>query len=279
MARPTSAAGLLALACTSGCGFSSLTYLTSGADEADASLDASNPQDDAVGFDSGPDATTSSTWCLQRSPVPFFCADFDEGDLTFAYQRGHGVTVPAPLVESLGRARLVGEARSAPGAFSAAAPEVLAGGAEVHVRFDSPVTSSSTTGASLRFDVRLPTYVASENAALARVVLALPDGSRARAYYSLAPSGKAVLLLQLATETSVGIPLPAVNQWATLQMEPTLAATVTVRLLMDGQLLATLSEPSSSATAMSASFSLGLGAVAPSAPVEAVYDNVVFSPQ
>ena len=64
-------------------------------DDDDQDAQTVSPQGDATfadaiaTSDAGPDVTPPPpTWCQTNAPNAFFCADFDEGDLTKAYEKG-----------------------------------------------------------------------------------------------------------------------------------------------------------------------------------------------
>src|SRR5262249_30536208 len=114
-----------------------------------------NAADAAEASDAVDASLDAGPWCTGLRPAPVFCLDFDEGDLTKAYQSGALIFAPTPEV-CLGCTASIGvDGPSSPGAFLAEFPSMPSGGS-LHNYYNQPVAVSAT-GASLRFDMRLLT--------------------------------------------------------------------------------------------------------------------------
>src|SRR5688500_6622931 len=76
--------------------------------------------------------------CLAQSPAPFFCQDFEDGNLTTAFRAGGPTTVPSPLLLGSGKAAMSTSARSGGFAFGATLEEAPGGAHQA--RYDIPAT-------------------------------------------------------------------------------------------------------------------------------------------
>lgn len=286
-----------ALSATSACGFVSLDGLTggdagrwyggasAGAEDgttpenedatAEATADAEQAGDVVADQTSARDAgTEASTFCTQLSPVPAFCADYDEGQLLQAFAMGAAVQVPPPTVNDGGSVSLDTNAPSSPPASCAAAVDVL-GDADVQARFENPVTLMNTSSARLRFDMRIDADDA--NDAIVADVMFNHGSNQEYVQFEIAKTGAFVRWQGVRTFPSRGLPEPAVGVW-TRDIEITGdVQTGTIEVRIGGTLVVSLTEPALPfSTADSTSFYLGLHLFQGSKRI--TFDNVVFTP-
>jgi hypothetical protein len=265
-----SAAAACLLASAS-CGLS-IGYLTNGAPLEDAAApDAVAPASDGGdGGDAGP-------WC-GAYPTAFFCADFDEGSVLDAYENGGPVTMRRPN----GDVSLSSDARSAPGALVASIPAIDAG--TTPARFEEPVNSPPAEREEMRFDLRLPVFTPGTLIDLAALDMDGPSDARVRAFLSLTSDGRGELWLDNGAggQQSAYFALPAslATTWHTFDLRLDLAPSPSAQVTIDGSQTpaAHLSAAAVGFTkAQSATFYLGLSADGPSAPLQALYDDVLVT--
>jgi hypothetical protein len=286
------------LCSTSACGFLSLDGLTgadagrtyggtssSGGDdgtapegddaEVDAALEAGPARDAGRDGTTGGDATAETgTFCTQLSPVPAFCADYDEGQLLGAFAMGSAVQVMPPVVDDGGSVSLDMNNPSSPPASCAASVDVLTD-ADVQARFTNPITLMNTNGARLRFDMRIDQD--DPNEAIVADVFFNHGSNQEYVQFEIAQSGGFVRWQGAVTSGLKRFSEPAVGVW-TRDIEITgNVQTGTIEVRIGGTLVASLTDASLPfATADSSSFVLGLHLFQGSKRI--TFDNVVFTP-
>ncbi len=284
-----------ALFATSACGFLGLDGLTGG-DAGHSLLGSSSGGDDGpagdgdnvspeatpdagpVG-DSSPDRTMGSdagptnTWCMQLSPAPAFCADYDEGQLLGAFAMGTLLQVPSPTLDGGGMVSLDTTNPSSPPASCAAAVDVL-GDADVMARFENPVTITNTDSARLRFDLRIDAD--DPNQAYVADVFFNHGSTQEYVQLSIAQGGGFVRWQGALTSGKKFFTEPAVGVW-TRDIELTgNVKTGTLDLQIGGQPVASLTASLPFNTSDSSSFFIGLHSFQGSKRI--TFDNVVFTP-
>jgi len=285
-----------ALFATSACGFLGLDGLTGGdaghstqgssssgggddgpaADDDNVSPEAT-PDVEPVG-DSSPDRTMGSdagptnTWCMQQSPAPAFCADYDEGQLLGAFAMGKLFQVLPPDLDGGGMVSLDMTNPSSPPASCASAVDVL-GDADVVARFENPVTITNTDSARLRFDMRIDAD--DSNQAYVADVFFNQGSNQEYVQLSIGQGGGFVRWQGALTSKKAFFTEPAVGVW-TKDIELTgNVKTGTLDLQIGGQSVSlTASLPFD--TSDSSSFYIGLHCFAGSKRI--TFDNVVFTP-
>jgi hypothetical protein len=279
-----------------------LDYLTDGTpDVGDATSDARPPADAPVNGDGALDdaeagdarAQTDATdagsadatadtaplpFCASMSPAPAYCADFDEGSLTAAYEHGVLGDAPAFLVDPGGHVALSDGGLSRPGAFVAAVDAVADGGTTVHARIDRPVMLPAATSARLEFAVRVDPHglVLSD---IASVGMHGGASAEVRAYYVIHPDHAELDIQGSGPLVPWPLPMPLPSAWTRVELALTIGAQATATVTIGGVDAGTVSTSAGFPQATDAFFTLGLASSATSDPVSAAFDDVVFSAQ
>jgi len=225
--------------------------------------------DRTMGNDAGP----TNTWCMQLSPAPAFCADYDEGQLLGAFAKGSLFQVPAPDLDGGGLVSLDMTNPSSPPASCAAAIDVL-GDADVLARFENPVTITNTDSARLRFDMRIDADDANE--AYVADVFFNHGSNQEYVQMSIGQGGGFVRWQGALTSGKKFFTEPAVGVW-TRDIELTgNVKTGTLDLQIGGQPVASLTASLPFSTSDASSFFIGLHCFQGSKRI--AFDNVVFTP-
>ncbi|MEO7113863.1 MAG: hypothetical protein ABI183_25710 [Polyangiaceae bacterium] len=125
-----------------------------------------NPQNDAGGSDSQTTASDASaeaspppTWCQTNAAGAYFCADFDEGDLTKAYVKGVLESVMTMQLDggSAGDLIRLGDGGSSPpSSLLTFTPEITVSGTEEFAAVRAPLADApGVQSFQLDFDLRL----------------------------------------------------------------------------------------------------------------------------
>jgi hypothetical protein len=219
------------------------------------------------------DAGQTSTWCMQLSPAPAFCADYDEGQLLGAFAMGSVFQVPPPNVGGGGSVSLDMTNPSSPPASCAAAVDVL-GDADVAARFENPFTIMNTDSARLRFDMRIDAD--DPNQAYVADVFFNSGSSQEYVQLSISQGGGFIRWQGALTSGKKFFMEPPVGVW-TRDIEVTgNVKTGTLDLQIGGQPVASLTASLPFNTSDSSSFFMGLHCFQGSKRI--TFDNVVFTP-
>jgi hypothetical protein len=231
-----------------------------------AALDAS--PDHAMGGDAG----AKGTWCMQLSPAPAFCADYDEGQVLAAFEMGTMVQVPPPAVDPGGSVSLDMTNPSSPPASCAA--DVGMADADVKARFENPVTITNTDSARLRFDMRID---ADDSTSAVVADLFFANGSSQEyVQFEIDQNGAFVRWTGALTSSKKTFTEPAVGVW-TRDIEITgNVKTGTLDLQIGGVPVASVTATLPFSTSDSSTFYLGLHCSQGSKRI--TFDNVVFTP-
>jgi hypothetical protein len=291
-ARTAFASSLVALAlAAAACGLS-LDYLSNGPPLPDAGgaipdtgtapgdgPDGASPGD-AGG---GPDADAASPGVCAASPTAFFCADYDEGDITHVYSKGALVSVPAANVSASARASLSSTARSGAGSFQG---DLFAAdaGADLLARFEEPVAVPSAKYEDLKVAIRLPLFTPSVTIDLVSLHLSSPtSGQPVRAFFSIQQDGKGHLFLDNGSNTADApflLPADLATTWHVFDLRVDLVPSLVARVFADGT-----STPVAEINSLAGPFTTAgqttfyLGPSAPGSPnaFQILYDDVVVT--
>jgi hypothetical protein len=224
--------------------------------------------------DAGPDAT----WCQRQDPVPFFCADFDEGDITNTYAQGRGSTMVPPEL-ALGGTVALTNGFSSPGALSATTAAVSAAGKNAFARLNSPAEAQSQAK-HVRLTFAMKIIEASAfRTTIVTIFLENPDGGAPlRVFYYLASDESDLLDLEGTRAPDLfRVPKPSRSNWVQVAMDVTLnTTTVDAQLMLEGAHVGAATNGAPFPSAIGATFILGLDSESPSDPVTIAFDNVAF---
>jgi hypothetical protein len=222
---------------------------------------------------SGDGGTPSGTWCMQVSPVPAFCADYDEGQLLGAFEMGTLVQIPAATVDNGGTVSLDTTKPSSPPASCSSSADAT-GDADVRARFENPFTLTNTNSARLRFDMRIDADDA--NQAYVADVFFNNGSSQEYVQLSISQNGGFIRWQGAMTSSKVTFSEPQVGVWTKNIEISGNVKTGTVELRIGGMLVASLTATLPFSTSDSSTFYLGLHCFQGSKQV--TFDNVVFTP-
>ena len=207
--------------------------------------DASNGTDAPATGDASIDANDGGppipTWCQTNQPHAFFCADFDEGDVTKAYvngtlQKTFTVTTDGGIPGEI--AEIDGGGESAPGDLSTALPVYPDNGASTpQATVDGTLPDApGTTAFQLDFDLRLAAEGDLNFGVVYQLKLVLNDATYPRTnYFEIAVSGGSNVFIGpkpgFIDGSPFGLgPLPTVGVWTHYQMTVYPGGNCTARL-------------------------------------------------
>jgi hypothetical protein len=285
-----------ALFATSACGFIGLDGLTGGdagqkygggssggGDEESAPAGdgaTSGGPDVAPTGDAVPDRTMGGdggvevgTFCTLLSPVPAFCADYDEGELLGAFAMGSTVQVPPPTIDDGGSLSLDMNDPSSPPASCGAAVDVL-GDADVQARFLSPYTLMGTNSARLRFDMRIDAD--DPNEAIVADLYFTQGSTQEYVQFTVNETGGFIRWTGAVSSPKRGFPEPALGVWMRDIEITGNVQTGTFELQIGGTQITFTDSSLPFSNADSSTFYLGLHLFQGSKRI--TFDNVVFTP-
>jgi hypothetical protein len=217
----------------------------------------------------------SAPFCSSQQPPAFFCADFDEGDLTKVYESGTLASVASPDVSTGCTESIGGGARSAPGALLTEFPATATSQSlSLRVRYAMPL-SAPAKGSTLQFDMQLQEYQTGQEIDFGSLTMDDPNGGpQIRSYVIVQASGKPELsLYNGSTYQYAQYNLPLDGQWHTYRLDLDLDPSLRSRLFVDDAQVADVPHTASFTSSPKASFYLGPTVVPPSNAVRIALDN------
>lgn len=246
--------------------------------------EAPHPLSDSgvVDSPSAADVIVKNTFCQTQAATPFFCQDFDEGDLSVAFRQGLPVSIGLPNSAAGGLASIGALVRTPPGSFRAQISISDAG--KSFVRFEHPAGIGTPTNA--KFGISFDFHLA-----------ALNDAAEIASLYERDANGVIVAYVELAaypingqTKLIAGIQVNGKNGIANAQVRPTeewthvdlaldITAAATLSFAMDNQTPVT-AQSGSPVGAVMGDWDLGVSPLAePGTPVDVAFDNVLAGPR
>src|SRR5262249_15028148 len=150
-----------------------------------------------------------------------FCADFDEGDVSHAYENGMPIILAAPQVDSNGHLTLDPGGVSGTAGCSAATDAVAAGASTAHARYLNPLSLASAAHVRFRFDFRIDACQSGSNADAAVLTFADKGAGGATVRLYLVLDGDRALTLHVdgtGSNRSASAPLPALGSWSSIAL-------------------------------------------------------------
>jgi hypothetical protein len=208
-------AATLPLALLAACGSNSFSSNDSDAatvtGEGDSSLSSDTSSSQDAGIDTGP----TLTWCQMHAPTAIFCADFDEGDLSEAYQYGVLTHMMTPTIGDAGVPGIVlaldDAGLSGPSSMSTVVPvtSFSTTSDSVAILSATPATDVGVKGFIIDFDLRVGVQ---GNSLGPLLILNLTDGlGHTNEFEVQIQTGQSAFSFGLGT-TTVG-PFPTVSEW------------------------------------------------------------------
>jgi hypothetical protein len=218
--------------------------------------------------------------------VPFFCADFDDGNRAGVYVNGLFVDVGGQeRIDDGGVLELDREARSPPWALSFAHPAVAATASGTqYTTMDRPVSMPVTGQTHLSFDMRIGTFTTGSADVMALGIKGA-GGGETRASFELNETG-GQLLLEVNSQSTASskamtfAPLPK-GTWIHVDASLSLGSPNTSRVTVDvpGQSPLSVSneKPPGFTGALTSWFILGVSVTVGSGAAQVTIDNVIFN--
>jgi hypothetical protein len=232
---------------------------------------------EAGGQDAAPGDAGPGSYCTTDHPDAAFCADYEEGDETLAYEHGILTHIAPPERCNGCLSSVDGGGRYSPGAFVVQLP-VVAEGSALTDWFDSPVVVPATA-VSLRFDMKILALTAAKEVDFVSLHLQAANGDDLATYVEADETQSGVLSIALLSGfEATPFALPADGQWHTyavdLSAAPSSLATVAVD---DGPAIGVVLPGSFVPT--KATLFLGPAVYPPANSVRVAFDNVLLTPR
>jgi hypothetical protein len=234
--------------------------------------------------DAGEAGDANVPFCMGVTPAPAFCMDFEQGNLTTAFEKGAASTISGPTTQTGGTALLGSDGLGA-GDAHFAVDSVVAGNT-VDAWYVQPVHMDVVNGLAIvtlqfawRLDVYTPMQDPKASAYVARIYVR-DKANVGQAEAELYVSDDSHLVLTFNGDDGFGYTidaLPMMNQWHTVALRIALLLNnaVHVDLVVDGKTIDGLDNHAAFSGA-TADFYLGTSVVGPLQPIKMAIDNVVF---
>jgi hypothetical protein len=239
--------------------------------------DTTLPRDGSSGGDSAP--ADAGSYCATVGADAAFCADYEEADLTLAYEHGVLTHVARPEVCTGCGASDDGGGRGSATAFLVQLPAMDGGGSSSKDYFNEPVVVPATAAATLRFDMQILELTQAKEVDFASVHLITASGDELTSYVVADSSGGGDFSIEGSSSfNDTPFTLPADGQWHTYAVTLT-GSTAKAALSVDDKPTTSVTLASGAVTVVKATFILGPSAYPPYQPVHIAFDNVVLIPQ